>query len=310
MTSVAGSRPIAICNVCREGDPSAVTGLLVKDGFLISRCTRCKLVFRGEMPSRADLDVLYGREYFIASDEHALDRQGYLAYTDDAEFHRANAKRRLSMLQKHLRPGRILDAGCAAGFFVDEAAQAGWNASGVDVSQTMTGWGEQNLALSLVTGTLSDVRGDGEWDCVTMWDYIEHSTDPRGDVTRAWELLRPGGVLALSTGDVCALLARISLRRWHLLTPRHHNYFFSRPSMRRLLETAGFDVVTITYPASVFPLRYLGHKACLMLNVAPIRKAADLLAASRVGAIGVPMNLWDVMTVVARKSQRATSLGA
>ena len=86
-----------------------------------------------------------------------------------------------------------------------------------------------------------------------MWDYIEHAVDPRADVERARYRLRPGGLLALSTGDVGSLLALFPLDRWHLMTPRHHNYFFSARTLQLLLRDCGFEVVVVRHPAAVFP---------------------------------------------------------
>ena len=191
--------------------------------------------------------------------------------------------------------------GCAAGFFVDEASRCGWQARGVDVSDVMVDWGRRHTAGDISVGTLRDAPVDRVESCVTMWDYIEHALDPRGDVEDAFARLRPGGVLALSTGDAGSALARLSLERWHLMTPRHHNYFFTQRTMTRLLRSVGFDVLYLRHPAAVFPFRYLAHKACLTLDVPILDALAQRLARSPLGARTIPVNLRDVMTVVARR---------
>ena len=165
----------------------------------------------------------------------------------------------------------------------------------------MVEWGRRHTSADIRVGTLGDMPPDRIESCITMWDYIEHALDPRGDVEQAFSRLRPGGVLALSTGDAGSALARLSLERWHLMTPRHHNYFFTGATMRRLLESAGFEVVYLGHPAAVFPLRYLAHKACLTLDLSLLDALAGRLARSPFGARTVPVNLWDVMTVVGRR---------
>ena len=136
-----------------------------------------------------------------------------------------------------------------------------------------------------------------------MWDYLEHAIDPRADLEDAYSRLAPGGILALSTGDAGSLLARLSLTRWHLMTPRHHNYFFSRATLIRLLVSCGYDIADVGWPAAVYPVRYLAHKACLVLNVSVLDAIAQRLARSRAGTVSVPVNLWDVLTVVARRPE-------
>jgi 2-polyprenyl-3-methyl-5-hydroxy-6-metoxy-1,4-benzoquinol methylase len=289
----------ATCTLCRTTFTSEAAELFVKDGHAIVRCPRCGLVFRARLPTRAELDEIYAQPYFGGAG--ASTREGYLDYVADAEVHRVNARRRLRGLAELVEPGRLLDVGCAAGFFVQEADRAGWQARGVDVSRPMVEWAQAHLHVDVRQGTLADLPADGEESCITMWDYLEHSLDPRADVAEAFTRLRPGGILALSTGDVGSPLARLSLPRWHLMTPRHHNFFFTRRTIGLLLGSVGFEIVAIGHPAAVFPVRYLAHKARLMLDVTLLDTLARRLAQSRLGARAIPMNLWDVMTVVARR---------
>jgi SAM-dependent methyltransferase len=294
----------ASCGLCRATFAAPDAELFVKDGYSILRCPRCGLVFRAALPTRPELDEIYGPTYFGGGD--AALREGYLDYVGDADIHRTNARARLRRLAALVEPGSLLDVGCAAGFFVDEATRAGWQARGVDVSRPMVEWGRATLAGDLRLGTLADVPHDREETCITMWDYLEHAIDPRADVEGAFARLRPGGVLALSTGDAASALARVSLRRWHLMTPRHHNFFFTRRTIRLLLESAGFELVDLAHPAARYPLRYLAHKARLTLDVRLVAAAARGLARSPAGARAVPLNLWDVMTAVARRPGRAS----
>ena len=152
----------------------------------------------------------------------------------------------------------------------------------------MVAWGAKHLDADLSVGTLPDVITAEPESCITMWDYLEHSIDPSGDVADAFRRLCPGGVLALTTGDVGSLLARASLRRWHLMTPRHHMVFFSRATINRMLESAGFEVIWVGTPRSVYPLRYLAHKGSLMFDIRPVHAFARLLESSRVGTSRFP----------------------
>jgi SAM-dependent methyltransferase len=291
------------CNLCGASFATASAVALVKDGLTIVRCPRCELLFRAWLPHPSEVPDLYGSEYFKAADG-SLGYEGYLDYVGDADVHRLNARRRLRRLARFARPGTLLDVGCAAGFFVAEAGEAGWDARGIDVSASMVEWGREHLGADIDVGSLVEGRRHRAESCITMWDYIEHAVDPRGDLERAYELLEPGGLLAISTGDAASSLARISLRRWHLMTPRHHNFFFSTRTLQRLLRDIGFEVVDLGRPGSVFPLRYLAHKACLAVDLRPATTLASRLERSRLGAIRLPMNLWDVITVVARRPRR------
>jgi hypothetical protein len=247
---------------------------------------------RRELPAREDLDGIYAPEYFKYGADTPVG--GYADYIGDEERHRETARRRLALLERFVgAQGRLLDVGTAAGFFVDEAIRAGWNAEGIDVAAHVVEWGRRELGAPLNVGDVS--TAEGSYAAVTMWDYIEHSLNPAGELAKTNELLEPGGVVALSTGDVESAAARLSRSRWHLLTPRHHNFFFSARTLARLLERCGFDVVWTGHPGARYSLAHLVYKS------APAA-VAKRVSGSRVGRVSLPVNLFDIVTVVARKA--------
>jgi SAM-dependent methyltransferase len=285
---------VVTCAVCSHAFGPAGHIRWTKDGYDIVRCPSCGLLFRRVLPTQADLDEIYGLEYFQGGAE------GYLDYVADEEVHRLSARRRLDLLEQVVSRGRLLDVGAAAGFFVDEARKRGWDAAGIDVSEPMVEWGRRELGAPLERQVLGDLAG-GAFDALTMWDYIEHALEPAADLQHAHERLRPGGVLALSTGDSSTLVARASGSRWHLLTPRHHNFFFSAATLSRLLAQSGFELVSLDHRGSRYPVRYLVHKSRTLVSARSLDRLSGRLARSRLGAIAVPVNLRDIVTVVARR---------
>jgi SAM-dependent methyltransferase len=255
------------------------------------------MLMRRELPTREQLEEIYAPAYFTYDSDNPVD--GYADYVGDAERHRETARRRLALLDRFVPArGRLLDVGAAAGFFVDEARRAGWDAEGVDVAHHVVEWGRRELGVRLRVGDI--LAAEGDFDAVTMWDYIEHSRDPTGELARANELLAPGGVVALSTGDLDSLAARVSRSRWHLLTPRHHNYFFSARTLARLLDRSGFDVVWQGHPGARYSLGHLAYKALP-------GALAKRVAGARIARYSLPVNLFDIVTVVARKAPQSES---
>jgi 2-polyprenyl-3-methyl-5-hydroxy-6-metoxy-1,4-benzoquinol methylase len=290
------------CNSCDTDMSVREARAYVKDGFEIVRCPSCGLVFRAHPPTTEELRGIYGDAYFASpKDDDEIGATGYLDYVADEDLHRVNARKRLQQLQQHAPPGRLLDVGCAAGFFLDEARHAGWDPRGIEVAETMAAWARDRLNLRVEPLPFAQARlEESGYDAVTMWDYIEHSIDPSADVKRARELIAPGGVLALSTGDVGSLAARVFGTRWHLLTPRHHNFFFEPRTLGRMLERSGFEIVSIGHPAAWYTVRYLAHKLRTIVDWPPVAHVAEWLHSAEVGRVQVPVNLWDIMVVVAR----------
>jgi 2-polyprenyl-3-methyl-5-hydroxy-6-metoxy-1,4-benzoquinol methylase len=276
----------------------------LKDGFQIVQCPRCGLLFRARLPAISEIQPIYGADYFSQGHE---DGQGYADYLGDEDVHRLLARRRLALLGRYGATGPLLDIGCAAGFFLDEARTLGWPVEGVDVSEEMVRFARDELGLPVATGTSTTYESQREsYGAVTMWDYIEHSVDPVEELRRAHALLAPsGGLLGLSTGDASALVARLSGSRWHLLTPRHHLYFFTMRTLREALARAGFEIVYARHPGAPYTVRYLVHKLRTMAPRSRLLAAADeRTSRSRLGRLHLTVNLWDIVTVVARPTAR------
>jgi 2-polyprenyl-3-methyl-5-hydroxy-6-metoxy-1,4-benzoquinol methylase len=293
------------CALCSRRYGRSESLLYRKDGHDIVRCPECRLVCRYELPSREDLKEIYRQEYF-ADDPSAESRLGYFDYLADEKLHRANAARRLRSLERMTDRRTLLDVGCAAGFFVDEAGRRGWAASGVDVSGFMVGWGRANLGVDISLGTLDEIAVDPGLGVVTMWDYIEHAIDPVGDITTAGRLLESGGILAISTGDIASIAARVSRSSWHLLTPNHHNYFFSAATLQRMLRRCGFEPIHVRHPGAAYSLAHVVYKLETLLPATPLRRAARAIDDSRLANAPLRLNLGDIVTVVARKAQGST----
>jgi SAM-dependent methyltransferase len=288
------------CNLCDTLVAADQVPRWRKHGYEIFECRACGLLFRGELPSPQELLLIYDHDYFRR--EEGGDAEGYADYLSDELEHRLTARRRVAQLYRAAQTGRLLDVGSAAGFFMDEAQATGWQAQGIDISPDMSAWGRERLGLEIASGLFQQAAYPaGSFDAVTMWDYIEHSIDPARDFAKAAHVLRPGGILMLSTGDAASLVARVSGRRWHLLTPRHHNFFFTAATLRCYLERNGFELVRIGHPGGHYSLRYIVYKLGTMApRSRGVRAAGEWLAGHRIGERSVRLNLRDILTIHAR----------
>jgi SAM-dependent methyltransferase len=211
------------------------------DGYPIVRCRRCGLVFVGIQQTAQELAAFYDAAYWEDPGE-----EGYTSYAAAEARKRHHYSGLLAELEA-LRPsGDLLELGSAYGFFLDEARRRGWRVRGIEPSPHAAAHARERLQLDVASEPLAQLPPEADSvDCIAMWDVVEHLPDPRATLEAAFAWLRPGGVLALSTGDVRSLTARIHGRDWSLLTPPWHQFYFSRATMRRLLEDIGFEVVRV-----------------------------------------------------------------
>ena len=138
--------------------------------------------------------------------------------------------------------GRLLDIGTAAGAFVAAAVRRGWDAEGCEPNRWLGEWGARHYGIRIRQGSVFvQDYAPASFDVVTLWDVIEHTPDPRAVLDRCRELLKPGGLLIVNYPDIGSWIARALGRRWLFLTSVHL-WYFDRTTIRRLMESGGFDV--------------------------------------------------------------------
>jgi len=185
---------------------------------------------------------------------------------------------------------------------MDEARQLGWTVRGVEYSSTMAQLAQKKLGLDVWVGKFQDFDDQPmTYDVITMWDYIEHSVDPAHDFKSIQRMLKPGGLIVASTGNINSIMSKLSGRNWHLMTPRHHVFYFSPEVIRAYLEKEGFEVLKIAYHSEVYSLSYISYKLFTIFPWRLVRRGANALDRSPLSQLNIPLNLFDIMTVYARK---------
>jgi ubiquinone/menaquinone biosynthesis C-methylase UbiE len=216
---------------------------------------------------------------------------------------------RVLTFEHHLKPlerlsgppnGRpLLDVGAYTGVFVDIASQHGWDAWGVEPSR----WAVEQArsrGLHVVQGTLKTAHlPPGHFDVVTMWDVIEHLTDPRKALLQVHRLLNPQGLLVVHTIDIESLFARLMGSHWPWLMEMHI-YYFSRRTLRALLEKCGYEVLSDKPQGRYLRLGYLMNRVGALVPFLG-GPAESLVTRLGLRGLAVPVNLGDLFTAYARK---------
>ena len=280
------------CGCC--GEMAQLARRFTKNGYTIVRCCVCGLQYVNQLPAPAELRTIYGEEFFHVGKKFS----GH-----PASAGLINARQRVEAVRGLAAVGRTrwLDVGCATGDFLACAASVVDEVSGIELS-AFAAEKARERDLDVTTGDFLQAEVPRTaFDVVSMWDYVEHVPDPAANLEKAFDVLKLGGYLALSTGDVDSLLARLAGRFWHLMIPPRHLYFFSSVTIRRLLTAAGFDLVQIGRPGKRVPLDFAAWKLATMtvpgLSAAVVHTCARL----GIGRVAPPVNLFDIMTVYARK---------
>src|SRR5205823_6020812 len=123
---------------------------------------------------------------------------------------------------------RLFEIGCAYGFFLSVAREHFAAVEGIDISEDAAGYAATTLKLPVHIGDFADHEFRNSPDVLCLWDTIEHVKDPDLYLEKCSRHMRPGGVIAITTGDIGSPIARFRGRRWRQIHPPTHLHYFSR----------------------------------------------------------------------------------
>jgi 2-polyprenyl-3-methyl-5-hydroxy-6-metoxy-1,4-benzoquinol methylase len=234
------------CNQCGSADSveiGCIPDLLLERLDVTARlvrCRRCGLVYQNPRPTLEEIGQHYPQEYEPYTD-YASQRQINPLLRRAYSY---GINKRCRFVTKHIKNGKLLDIGCAAGtFLLGMRDQGGWEVEGVEPSA-----GTAELArrhnLKVFTGTLEEARyADDSFDAVTMWDVLEHVHDPAGTIREIHRVLKPGGILLVRVPNLASWDARLFGDAWAGLDSPRHLFVFTPQTLRRTLQNQGMQVI-------------------------------------------------------------------
>jgi glycosyltransferase involved in cell wall biosynthesis/SAM-dependent methyltransferase len=142
---------------------------------------------------------------------------------------------------------QVADLGASRGALSAQLAQKVAHVTSVDVEAPPDAGDAEALALDL-DADFDRVLGPSRYDCVVALDVIEHLKRPEEGVRKIAGILRPGGTLYASTGNVAYFVMRLSLALGQFnygkrgILDLTHTRLFTTYSFKKLLANGGFVI--------------------------------------------------------------------
>jgi predicted TPR repeat methyltransferase len=276
------------CTICGNPDNTLYSEGVVK-------CKACGFVFADLDLTEAELFKLYHRDYFFGEE--------YSNYLADQTVIQKNFKLRLEELKKYLSSSRhkkLLEIGSAYGFFLLLARDCFQSVQGIDITEDGVRYCTERLGLNVLKSDLLQTDlGDQKFDVVCLWDTIEHLANPHLYVQKISQHTDSGALLALTTGDIESLNARVKKRNWRLLHPPTHLQYFSKRTIERLLEQNQFEVVSNRYCGFYRSVDNISYNLFVLRSGIPSLHRA--ISRVGLGRQSLYLNLYDIMHVIAKK---------
>ena len=216
---------LAQCRLCLSRERAPV---LIKEGLPLVRCGGCGVVFADRSFSEEERKVHYAYYGRKKDDPAAVSltqrRYGTL----------------LNSFSSYRTKGRLLEVGCGRGYFLEVARAKGWRPVGTELSAEACDEA-RSKGLEVVLGSVSELSlAPGTFEVVVLFEVVEHMEKPLQEMRELFQLLRPGGLLYVTTPNFDSLTRRLLKGQWRIIQPQHR-FYFTGTTLHFLLRTAGFE---------------------------------------------------------------------
>ncbi|MBN2350339.1 MAG: class I SAM-dependent methyltransferase [Bacteroidales bacterium] len=277
------------CRIC--GKEHSLKLKFIKWGYPVYYCGSCGTGIT-QIEDTSRIQEIYDETYFQGGQ-----KDGYADYSGSEKILRKEFGRIVQRITKFSSAGnKLLEIGSAYGFFLLEAEKY-FTCTGIEIAESAANYAKSrhlNVYNQLPEKDL--LNKIGPVNIVVLLDVIEHLPDPLKTIRLVSEIISENGIIVLTTGNFNSLYSRIAGKKWRLMTPPQHLFFFTFKGLKQLLMQTGFKIVLVRKPAKLVPLKLILYQLTKRLGF----KGNWI---NRIYDLGIPVNLWDTFFIVARKEK-------
>jgi 2-polyprenyl-3-methyl-5-hydroxy-6-metoxy-1,4-benzoquinol methylase len=244
----------------------------------IVKCNKCGLLYMN--PRDSDVTQLY---------KDVVDNSYLATWSERVETFNDH----LEEIAKYKTVGSLLDIGCYAGIFLDEAQKKGYKVTGIEPSIWASNYAREKTGATVINANCNEKQffPDENFDLVTLWDVVEHLENPSLCFSNVYNYLKPDGMVVVTTHDIGSLFARIMGKRYPWLM-RFHLYHFTPETLSALMRENGLEVIHTSYYSKKFPLSYILSRLGIKAEGSFFKKVV------------LPVNTGDMFMVMAKKTDQ------
>ncbi|MDP3888554.1 MAG: class I SAM-dependent methyltransferase [bacterium] len=292
------------CPLCK----SNARFLFKKNKHDFFECLSCRFKFIYPLPKSAEIEKYYQDEYWDSAVYRGESSLGYASYLGERDSILDYFQKILEGLKKAYPKlnGRVLDIGCSFGLFLELAQKENWEIYGLDLSPTPVKKAKKRLGTKNIfnVGLEKAKFKDCYFDLVTIFQTIEHVDNLEKFLNEIHRILKPKGVILITTPNASGWQAKIMGSSWFAYRHPDHLSFFNFENLRTLLKKKGFvNIRAFKDPTRLYPFGYL------LENVKFYYRGKFLVGLSNVikrivgplGVIKIPIPLVSIVLTAQKK---------
>ncbi|MFJ9567802.1 class I SAM-dependent methyltransferase [Streptomyces fuscichromogenes] len=233
--------------------------------FALDRCADCAHTFQNPRLNETGLEFYY-RDFYDGLGEQKMSG----TFGGRTKMYQGRAA---SMVPHDPTPKNWLDVGTGHGHFCEAAREVlpGTAFDGLDFTDGVELAAREGRVEHAYRGAFPDLAPElaARYDVVSMFHYLEHSTDPDRELRAAHETVRPGGHLLIEVPDPESRYARLLGRWWLPWLQPQHLHFIPVANLRARLTDLGFTVVAEQHAEAHDPVDLLAAVWLALDHTAP-----------------------------------------
>lgn len=157
------------------------------------KCKQCSLKFIVHNLSNSDINLLYQEEKYFDSEYAGGAQEDYVSNKKEMKD---KAVACLSIIRKYKKAGRILDIGCAGGYFLETARDMfNYVPVGIELSEKMCKVASA-LGFTVYQGSIDNLpKSEDMFDIVYMGDILEHVSRPNEFMEKLKKRVKSSGLI-------------------------------------------------------------------------------------------------------------------
>ena len=204
--------PSKLCTLCGSQAHrvyEGMSGYVEGTSYSVYECSSCLSSFVDPMSNlKEEYDIIYGKEnvkdsvynyyYYVANGVKNL-KNPLEALSEYTAIYWGVKK---ALLDNHIKKGtKVLEVGSGLGYFTYALQKAGYEAHGVEYSETAMTFATEYFGDLYTRGTIEEYAKihQGEYDVVIATEVIEHVENPESFIGAFLEVLKPGGKIIITT---------------------------------------------------------------------------------------------------------------
>lgn len=263
MTHIASPQDFetATCPIC---GPSAEAVIRYDfNPYRVVACSSCGLNYLSPRLTQEAILKLYKDETYYNSN---ISGRGYDEYLEISDNWVKTFTLRLKQIAPYKSFGKTLDIGCGPGYFLTAAQKMGFDVYGLDPSDYIVEMAQKTWGNRVRLGLIESADYPTEsFDLIVAFDTFEHIYDPKKFLSAIHRILKPDGVLAITTPDPTSALAKVSGRNWVSFKLPEHVFYWSPETIRKILQE-NFDVLEVKSAGQYATLGFLFRRLFRLKN--------------------------------------------